>query len=1646
MQVRKDKTRKDFTMKKTLLLFLLLVALVISAFSSCKTDGGDKSDNGGQNNSDNNSDADSIIEGDYIYQSGSKLVVLISSEESSEENSGSSVYSDLCNEVYQAFAISDAGVKLEIAPDTAAKAKREIMIGRCDRELSRQAYRMLEKMEKESDELSYLIYSNGSSVAIAYDDDYEIAELAVKKFISEYVDGRTSLVLNAGYEYRETINVFEYYRELGEAELEAQWDALRTSLVAEYTAYYKDDRDKALELVDETMKALRNFYSVYDKDALVEWFANLYEPYICVCNALHGSDVCLETPYCGGAGFYFSNGGRDTLGFMPDLESTSQTFGFLKNSGMLGAVGNDISKAFPDGEAEKIVKWVKAMQLEDNGYFYHPQWSIQESNANIARIGRDLGHAVSILSAFKATPNYDTPSGVTGEGDSTLPTSSHAPSKVNLTGRLGKTSSVLAASKVVSVADSATPSHMLTEEAWRKYLNGLNIRTDSYLVANEISSSSSAILARDAELRRMGANYSLVDILMEWFAKNQNPDTGTWHWGATDDVYYANNGVLKIIATYQSLGREFPNPLKAIENAISAIIADQPINHVCDLYNTWFAVYFICNNVREFGSKEDVNSVIWRLREIAPEAIQLSAEKMSVCLCNDGSFSYVPGKSSTSAQGLPVAPPGISGEPTNGDVNATVICTYGNINYMISALGFSVTPKICTDADRRYFISLISEMDQVIKNAELDPYNPKTFDDFNAGNAVGVPNANQAPSGGYTFLCTDSSKGSYLIATSDPRKGFDGNVMQFHSGNGSWDRFIIPTQTGIGGDTIIFESDMCFESVTQKSSSGIEVDVTDGSLMQLVLGSGENATAGFYALNVRVDKGEIRLCDMSSSKDGAPSSQYTYLGGGYKYGDWFYVRLEHYTIDEKTVRVKVYLGDSRETAQLVAVSDNFFDYYANKIDNINATPPAISVYMSSMLSLSTNMDIDVLFDNLTIYKKRVAYTKEELPLNKNVDGPDQDALVFDFDDGSIPEGINLLSGSNTAVVNNGSLLLQGGNISVPANYRTSGANVASLSADILWNSGSSNLLSVTFKETQISSYNVIGFDFKVKTIGGVDYLVMVERMSSGTAGSTIDVVRIEKGVPTNIRIDFYHTENVALIYVDGIFKTASDATYANIRPRFVDSVEISSGGSVFVDNLVFERMKFDFTTAVEPDTPSDFVEFESTSEAEGKGAILSGVSVNGTATFGGNGSFVKLPLVQRSAVTSAYLVQFTVVPGDYSGKVIRPAILDADGNIIVAVDISLTNTTDGIKVEVFETGMGGGYDLVIGKQVVAHGKDVVITLSWFPTDAAANVEVSGTAIASTTVCYDVDVSDNEPAFGAVYSISNVKVAIDNMISESLYKYRTPVTYEGVNAENGAEKLTYDYSTESNLPKALTYSLKSGGSAVRIAQAFKKIGSASGVYSKALMLESRPGSNDEFTFTPSNTTSGARRVVFETEMMISSKSTQTTLFQVMMTTTGGPNGNKLLDGSYMFTLGVNKNGEVYYTDSSSTGKDPASGDYRYESGTAIIGKVDEWFKLRVEYYQGDKDGVRIVVTVNDGKKDIVIKDADGDKTVNKLVSNNYFGYRAVKYPDAVPQNNIQQVLFYGQSGPTGIVYMDNTTFYGDNASFIAGDINFHKELK
>ena len=142
-------------------------------------------------------------------------------------------------------------------------------------------------------------------------------------------------------------------------------------------------------------EALKEMHALITRGDVVSWFANLYDPVT--------------------GGFYYSNSARDNDGFLPDLESTRQVMSFFLGSGMADKFGGDIKSALPEWISDGFVKFVKKMQ-DVNGYFYHPQWSKEETDAHLPRLGRDLDWAVNLLGMCGAKPTYDTPNGIKGDG------------------------------------------------------------------------------------------------------------------------------------------------------------------------------------------------------------------------------------------------------------------------------------------------------------------------------------------------------------------------------------------------------------------------------------------------------------------------------------------------------------------------------------------------------------------------------------------------------------------------------------------------------------------------------------------------------------------------------------------------------------------------------------------------------------------------------------------------------------------------------------------------------------------------------------------------------------------------------------------------------------------------------------------------------------------------------------------------------------------------------------------------------------------------------------------------------------------------------------------------------------------------------
>ena len=377
----------------------------------------------------------------------------------------------------------------------------------------------------------------------------------------------------------------------------------------------------------DTAESVRRMYSLYD-DGMVDWFANLYDTRL--------------------GGYYYSNSARDneTVSFkdkeyklLPDAESTCQALGFISLSGISRDVGGYVN-ALPKWACELTADYIYSLQDPD-GYFYHPQWG---KEIGLSRRSRDFNWCLSILKNFGREKRYPT---ILDKKDNTEESKS---------------------------AEPLIPEHLSSKEKFLEYLEAGNIAENSYSLGNQLS-------CQGAQIKAMG----LGDVAIDFLNANQHPETGHWHSASN---YLAVNGVMKITGFYGNMERPIPNAHAAAESAMNAIISDEPIGAVVDLWNTWEAVSRIRGNLLKFGGDEgakQAEAISKMLRESSNRVVGKSYEKISAFKKPDGGFSYKKASSSATSQGMPVA---IKDSP-EGDVNATVISSSHMLASIYSCLDLS---------------------------------------------------------------------------------------------------------------------------------------------------------------------------------------------------------------------------------------------------------------------------------------------------------------------------------------------------------------------------------------------------------------------------------------------------------------------------------------------------------------------------------------------------------------------------------------------------------------------------------------------------------------------------------------------------------------------------------------------------------------------------------------------------------------------------------------------------------------------------------------------------------------------------------------------------------------------------------------------
>ncbi len=1382
-----------------------------------------------------------------------------------------------------------------------------VAIGRTSHRVSSSAYRRLSRIPDSDLERShYMLYSDGSSVAIAYEGDRygtdASLEMACEMFCRVVGADGDGLVIRGGVIGSGEIDPIKWQREIDDAERELAFVALAEKIGGELGVKIAD--------------AIKDYYGMFSVK-VIDWIANLYDP------------------ECGG--FYYSNSGRDTVGYGADIESTQQALSFLSSSGALAGIDGSAAN-MPKWFTDRLGRWVKSLQAE-NGYFYHPQWSKEMVDGSLARRGRDLWRAESLLEWCGFAPTYTTPNGT--RGDYTLVDGTKVGDivVVKASGRLGS-SSVACASRVIAASSLSAPSHLRTEAALKSYLSSLDIRNNSYPVGNELCSQALEIKNLDDRLKAEGSSYSPVAIIEEWLKESQNPENGMWYYVDESDpsytIYDGVNGLLKISAMYNDLGIEFNYPLEAVRSAIEGTRTDDEPLHVCYAYNTWFSVLNIFKNMEEHSdnpelASAEIASIRAELLEGAPEAIAHTGRKVAMFMKTDGSFSYYKNYTNHGSQGMPVALPNMN----EGDVNATTICANGTASYMFQALGIEV-PHLFGMSEWYRFIGILEELGAIIKDENIYEKDPVTFDDESVGSESD-----------YVSI-TSSGKGSFTVER-DTRAGHSGNIFRFESVKGG--ALVLDCVDPLVKSCYSFEGEFCFES----GDPGYNCQIRLGRC---------------YMLGLSLEYGNVRIFDTSS--ESSPRLE-TDFGVSVPVGEWFKLRLEYYPDDHDSVRAKIYVNE-----ELVAVNDNYYNYSGNKITSGTGTPQ--NAMSELTVTAFSTADLTILMDNLAVWKTNVAYEAASDPDNQplyNVDAPDRKEKLYDLEGLSsgekYPEDFTVTEGADTVeriVESKNNLLRIAGNssagaeIDIPLNIRTKTANCDIFEADLSFDSASVGAtLELGLFERKVGGSSAARVHLLCTEESGTKYFAMYSA-PSGKRASLIDGARIPIGESTRLRLEYYKSEGELLVYLDGALVGSTDEVCPTASTVKTARLVIKNlGGGSFtlkLDNLKVERNISSYSEATAPTKDSVIYGFESGLYDLTLDGTYETVAVKKDKLLSlSEGGSVLVPLNKRSAACSMYLFGADITVKGEGGII---SLEDVDGKIIVSYALK----KNGKAVGLYELTENISYEAPLAE--LTHGKEVRVAIEYYPSAGEIHILIDGKCVAVSSILYSADAADLIPATVRVCSSAlGEALYLDDCYFESYVKL-----CEKIDFNDGGELSNDGYGFESDSTGRLPSGVVYVSDVTRPSVTEKR--ERDGDYGKVLSYSSPAGSYDKIYFGLNSRESGYAYTVFESDMLISyADGTANTTVEIFLTDT--PEHH-----SYLLLL-RRQSGKIQVCDVSGTSDAVVPGRVGGDwADTAAI--ADRWFRLRIEYRHGSADTVKILTYINGS----LVYESDrfyGKSTENKL---------------------------------------------------------------
>lgn len=857
----------------------------------------------------------------------------------------------------------------------------EIIIGDTDRDSSVLAKRYLDKKieneieklgteESENFTVGYCIYVNKGSVAIVWSSQY-ISALAIDYFTDNYIVN-PSLTLKDGYVKTEIFSVLDYLAQRKKDDVSAQWDKLSAAL-GQYGP----------GIVSE----LKKFYALYTDD-LVYWIADLYEPDISGDGGSYG-------------GFYGTNSARNTVGYLPDIESTYGYLGFIASSGMCDDVGGRYENAIPEWMKKQIGNWILSLRDPENGYYYHPQWNRAyiEKNGFESRIARDFGSASTLLERFGMLPETAPVSSL-----STVPLSNRG-------------SVALAVSKVVPTAMFNQYENL---ENYKKYLAEKGVEIDAMIKSGTEWAYSFYKFGSDLQ-----PNVPLiqnipggVEATVEFFDKYQDPETGMW---AKELCYNATNGLHKIADIYNKLGAELKHTDKMLGSTITILKwspAESPIESSIAIYNIWSNLSYILKNIKANDPSEEQaiyeqhrNTILTNAKEL----LAVTFEQAIFFRNEDGTFRYFRDRGVEKIEGCPYAVPGV----IEGDMWGLGAIGVETVMHALASMGVSdqLRPQLYAEVDRLKFITRLEELSPVIKDEDknkveivLRPTVEK-FDDKNCYYDVSWDCTHTAHTGNKTQMATELyfESGVEVVFAKGEAYSNESNatakLVYDSSVRNSYLHLLTPKRVSPRDRSFSVIAPIQYTKEPDKTNVLVfEGDYKIDSQMP----DGSATVTNAFTIQFRAADGNF------VQYNSTVSDSVIYLGGVEiaKYDTWFNLRLEYY-LDEDVIQV--YINDKFRGNLGSATSSSGTDLTPAVLRG--ESERAQMKYCSVGSNGHPNQGSSISIDNISLYQTKKTFDPDievwypDTPTLESFSGVYKEVETkwnFASESGNVEQSVNLL--------------------------------------------------------------------------------------------------------------------------------------------------------------------------------------------------------------------------------------------------------------------------------------------------------------------------------------------------------------------------------------------------------------------------------------------------------------------------------------------------------------------------------------------------------------------------------------------------------------------------------------------------------------